>query len=112
MEIKPLPYIGKATKQQVELVRRGKELLGVDFLVRPTEAGPDTEGPAIAFEHPNYPYLYGYAFVANSDTPEKMRNALAAVYGIEYTEYLTTPAQWLSRAMVCEIEDLGWEDVL
>lgn len=37
-----------------------------------------------------------------------MRNALAAVYGLEYTEYVVTPAQWLSRVLgvdVVEVEE-------
>lgn len=98
IETRSLPYFGLPTKHQVEMLIAGKALLGVDFFVHTEPAGDNTDTPALAFQHPDYPYLPGYAYVANSDTPEKFRNALACVFGIRYTEFLTTPAQWLSRA--------------
>jgi hypothetical protein len=109
MDVRELPYFGSPTKGQAELLKAGKDLLNPGFYVQPKPVTPDTEGVAVAFEHPPYPYLDGYAYVANSDTPEKMRNALAAVYGIRYTEYVTTPAQWLSRVMGVEVKEVEVE---
>lgn len=92
----------------MELVRAGKELLDPGFLVIPKRPDVESLGVALAFEHPDYCYLSGYAYAANAGTPERMRNALAAVYGLEYTEYVVTPAQWLSRVLgvdVVEVEE-------
>lgn len=96
-EVRPLYYFGTPTERQRHLLVEGKKLLDVDFMVIPKRVTEDAELPAIAFEHPPYAYLHGYAYVANADTPMKFRNALAAIYGIEYTEYLTGPAEWFAR---------------
>lgn len=101
-----MPYIGTPTPAQVELLKAGKALLGVDFFVHADPVNEESEAPALAFEHPSYCYLGGYAYVANSDTPEKFRNALACIYGIQYGEYLTTPAQWLSRVLGVEVREI------
>lgn len=108
-EVKNLPYIGTPTPAQVELLKAGKALLGADFWVRANPVDENTDEPAIAFQHPDYCYLYGYAYVANTDTAEKFRNALACVYGLQYTQYLTTPAQWLSRVLGAEVRELEEE---
>lgn len=106
VETRNLPYFGNPTPERVELLKAGKALLNPGFYVHANPVGPETEGVAIAFEHPPYPYLDGYAYVANSDTAEKMRNALAAVYGIRYTEFIVTPAQWLSRVLGTEVREI------
>ncbi len=107
MPTRVLPFFGRATAEQAELIKTGKQLLDPGFLVKPEPVGEDTVGVALALEHPKYCYLYGYAYAANADSPQKFRNALAAVYGIEYSEHVTTPAQWLSRVLgkpVTEVE--------
>lgn len=108
--VRPLWFFGTPTDQQVEWLRAGKELLDPGFLVIPKRVNEDSDAPALAFEHPPYPYLHGYAYVANADTAMKFRNALAAIYGIEYTEFLKGPADWFGRIgfEVREIEE-DWE---
>lgn len=106
MDTRDLPYFGQPTEQQVAMLKEGKALLNPGFWVHAVPAGLESEGPALAFKHPDYCYLGGYAYVANTDTPEKFRNALACVYGIQYSEHLTTPAKWLSRVLGVEVREV------
>lgn len=105
-EPRPLYFFGTPTQQQTELLKAGKELLNPGFMVLPKRPDADSLGVALAFEHPDYCFIGGYAYVAKSDSPEKFANALAAVYGIRYTEYLVTPAQWLSRVLDVEVREV------
>lgn len=108
-EIRPLLYFGPTTLEQGELTRKGKELLDVDFLVRPVRVTEDSVGVALSFGHPDYCYLYGYVNAENAKTPERMRNALACLFGIDYVEYRETPASWLSRVLGCEVTEIEEE---
>ena len=106
-EIRQLLYLGTWTHEQAELVRAGKDLLDVDFLVKPTRVNDESVGVALSWGHPDYCYLYGYVNVENARTPERMRNALACLFGMDYAEHIQTPAKWLSRYLgeVIEIEE-------
>lgn len=106
-DFRELPYFGNPTPEQMETLKAGKKLLDPGFYVRANPVGPDSDGPAVAFEHPPYAYIHGYAYVADSDTPEKMRNALAAIYGIRYTEHLISPEQWLSRVIGAKVTEVN-----
>lgn len=107
-EIRNLWYFGTPTPQQVEWLKAGKDMLDPGFLVIPKRVTEESDEPALAFEHPPYPYLPGYAYVATAASPLSFRNALAAIYGIEYTEYLMGPVEWFNR--VCDLEVIEIEE--
>lgn len=112
MEIKPLWYFGTPTRDQTEALREGKKLLDVAFLISPKPVvisqhfktgellvDDAAEGIAMAFEDPGYPYLDGYIDVSKTRTPVQFRNALAAVYLGEYSDFVITPEKRLHDAL-------------
>lgn len=99
MEIRPLWYFGTPSREQAEALREGKKLLNVGFLIRPRLVDEDADGIAMAFQDPGYPYIYGYIDVSKTRTPVQFRNALAAVYLREYSEYVITPEKVLGNIL-------------
>lgn len=99
MEIKPLWYFGTPSREQTEALRAGKELLDAAFLISPKLVNEESEGIAMAFQDPGYPYLHGYIDVSRTRTPVQFRNALAAVYLGEYSEFVITPEKRLGEVL-------------
>lgn len=98
-QVRPLWYFGVPTDQQKENLRDGKELLSADFLIRPKPVSDEAKGIAMAFSDPGYPYVSGFIDVSKTRTATQFRNALAAVYLGEYSEFVITPEKWLSRIL-------------
>jgi hypothetical protein len=108
--VRTLWFIGTPTDQQVEWLKAGKQMLDPGFLVIPKRITDESDAPALAFEHPNFPYLPGYAYVATASSPLSFRNALAAIYGIEYTEYLHGPTEWFNKICGLEVREIFNDD--
>jgi hypothetical protein len=105
--VRPLYYIGTPTEQQRLALRRGKDLLGVDFLVQPTPAKPGCDA-ALAFSEPEF-YVHTYANLTPPYTPTRMASALSEVLGLKPPDHLTTGAQWLSQHMGMGVVYVGEE---
>ncbi len=97
VEIFPLYYWGEPTEQQRIALRKGKELLGVDWLVQPIavkRSGESPDLPVLCFEDPPYPFLSGYARLTPPYTAPRMAAALEEIY--QHGEHLSRPEEWLS----------------
>ncbi len=104
-EVRPLYYYGDVPSEARDALRKGKELLGVDWLVQPTEVvfdGPD-HGVVMCFEEPFFCFLNGYVLLTPPYTPERMAAALREVYGITDGTYITTASDWLSEAFGAKV---------
>ena len=108
--VRPLYYVGRPTEQQRIALRRGKELLGVDFMVMPEEAKPGVDAFVLAFEEPQF-YIEKYAKLTPPYTPARMAKALSEVLGLEEPVHLTTGAELLSGWLGTSVVDLGEEEI-
>ena len=106
-DIRPLLFLGQPTKEQMELVKQAKDELDPGFFVKPTRADENTDGIALAFQWPDYPYLDGFAYVEHVKTVGQMKSALRALWFGEHQDRITTPDRWFARmgVEVVEVED-------
>jgi hypothetical protein len=109
-DIRPLPYFGIPTDAQREALRAGKELLGVDWFIRPIEAKPGVVGRVLAFQEPNFIIMDGYVLLTKPPTPERMAAALREVFGLTAGDYLIRPEHQLSKWLGAEVKFLGVEE--
>ena len=96
-DVRPLPYVGTPTEQAKRALREGKNLLGVDFYVKPVLAQPGVVGHVLAFEWPEFYIDAGFALLTPPYTPDRMAGALKEVLGITDGRYLTKPERWLEK---------------
>ncbi len=114
METRILPYFGNPTERQKAALRDAKAAIDPGFLILPKPVDADTVGIALAFEWPNYCYLFGFADVRTVDTPERMEAALRAIWYGDGADRLTTPEKWLTRALKAAeggVREIEVEDV-
>ena len=112
-EIRPLYFFGQPTDEQREALRKGKELLGVDWLVQPVEVTVSNppEGPVLCFATPPFFFAHGFALLSSPFTPARMATALEEVLGLTPGDYLTTPEEWLSELMGCPVKVFYGDEV-
>jgi hypothetical protein len=111
-EVRPLYYHGEPTEEQRIALRRGKDKLGVDWMVQPKMVGTNDspELPVLVFGEPDR-YFEKYALLTWPYSADRMAAALAEVYGLTSGEYLSTGKQWLEGALGAEVKDLGEEEL-
>lgn len=96
VEVRPLFYVGTPSEEARLALRKGKESLGVAWMVQPMEARPGVEGPVLAFEDPTF-YVDAYAKLTQPYTAARMAAALRELYGLAEPDHLTTGEEWLGR---------------
>ena len=106
IDLRTLWYIGQPTREQAELVKAAKAKIDPGFLIKPTLVTDDAVGVALAFEKPDFPYLYGWADVSRAKSIDGMVAALRAIWYGEHADKLTTPAKWLSRQYGVEVTEI------
>jgi hypothetical protein len=104
--VKPLYFYGDVPQEAREALRKGKELLGVDWFIQPTEVVFDAPeaGVVMCFEEPFFCFLNGYVLLTKPYTPERMAAALKEIYGITDGRYITTASDWLSEAFGAKVK--------
>jgi hypothetical protein len=102
-EVRDLYYYGEPTEEQRLALRRGKDLLGVDWMVRPVPVCKmdQTDAAVLCFREPPMTPPY---------TPARMAAALKEVLGLTPGDYLTTPEEWLSNQFGQRVKFLFEED--
>lgn len=111
-DVRPLLYYGRVTDADRTALKAGKELLAVDWFVKPREVKPGDLGYVLAFEKPPF-IVDGYALLTKAPTPERMAAALREIFGLTDGRYLTKPADQLSEWFGSEVTEVteGWEEI-
>lgn len=115
-EVYPLYYYGEPTEEQRIALRKGKELMGVDFMVQPkrvTAPGVGVTEAVLCFEEPPFFFWSGYAILTPPYTPNRMAAALDEIYCTNGAagDYLTQPEDWLSKQFGRPVKLLFEEEV-
>ena len=98
-EIRPLYFYGEVPDDARFALREGKELLAVDWYIKPYEVTMDQppEGVVLCFEDPPYVFMDGFVRLTPPYSGERMAAALREIYGITDGRWITTAEDWLSQ---------------